>query len=423
MISSEYISTSRQLLILTACYLFWGWATAPAQVERYRAWEIPAVDVYRDYNLKAGPVYFDLKGSLDIHYDSNLNFSPTDAVDDIIINPEISFGALWEFSPLNALSLDFGIGYEKYLENSELDSIDNFLLLSPDSELRLNMNIGNLSLQFFDGLSYMTDATDTLGVDGNGDPVLNLIQYGRWSNRVGMRGYYALNIVDMNFEVARLDDFPDDDQFDFRRKTEYLFRGSVRRDFAANLRGGLSFSYSDIAYENSFQNDGKSYSIGPFGEWSVSEYVSLSGGLTYVIRDFETGGANGDTTNLDGLSATLGIRHEVNSFFNHFLSFSRSQDYGFVSNSRETDVYSYRFTLSGITRWQYSGSAAYEEGEDSGGLFAERYDRYRLGLRARRQLGPRMFMELYGDYSDKASDSDGRSYDRFRIGATLNYDF
>lgn len=390
---------------------------------RFRAWNIPPLDVYRDYNLKAGPLYFDLRGELTVEYNSNINYSSINPIDDVILRPQVTVGAIWEFTELNALALDLGLGYEKYLENSELDSLDNFLLLSPESELKLNVSVGNLSLQFFEGLSYSTDAADSVGLDGAGNPVFSLAQYGRFTNRAGVRGYYALNIVDLTLEAQRRDVIPDTGSFDFRQSREYLFRVNAQRDLAANLAGGVGGSFSDIGYDGDYLNDGTSWSFGPFLEWAISEYVTLSGGVNWVRGTFDRGGANGDTSDLDSLSGSLVVTHELNRYYRHSLQLSRSQDYGFVSNSREVDMAQYRFDVTPFTDWRFTGNLRWERGRESGGDLRETFDRFGAQLSTRRQLGPRLFVVLSGSYVNKDSIVADRSYDGWKAVCSLTYDF
>jgi hypothetical protein len=399
-----------------------AWANIDAY--RYAAWEIKRPQFYRDYNFKAGPVYFDLKGLLAVTYDSNITRVPEGEISDIFFYPQLRVAAMWEYSQVNVLTLNVGFGYQKYLENSQLDSSQGFLNLSPDSELAFTVSTGNLTLQVFDGFGYLTDATNTVGIGPGGEPITSAGRYGRFINRLGVRGFYPLNLVDMRFEFSRIDEVPDSgDLFDFRRHHEYLGRISLERDFAANMRGGLGFTYSDITYAEQIQNSGTSFSAGPFLNWNVSRYVVLQGGISYVWRDFDTTGSIGDTTNNDGWAYNLELFHDMNRHYNHSLLASRFQGYGFVSNSQEIDRLSYRFSLNVLKDWRFNGDVYWESGGDSGGQFAEDYERWGANLRTSRSWGDKFLTRFYISYSDKESSEPIRSYDRFLAGVEFEYDF
>ncbi len=391
---------------------------------RYQAWEIRRPQLYRDYNFKAGPVYFDIKGRLAVTYDSNITRIPENPIDDIIFYPSINVSAMWEYSMVNSLTLNVGIGYEKFLENSQLDSNRGFLSLTPDSELAFSVSAGNLSLQVFDGFGYLTDATNTVGIGPGGESIPSAGRYGRFINRFGVRGAYPLNIVDLRFEAARMDEIPDDDErFNFRRHHEYIFRVSAERDFAANMNGGLGVTFSDTNYAESINNNGQSFSVGPFLNWSISKYMVFQGGVSHVWRTFETGGLNEDTTSLNGWAFNMEVFHDLNKYYNHSLILARNQNYGFVTNSQEIDSIVYRFDVQPLKEFRFNGEVGWEEGRDSGGQFAEEYERWTARLRTGKAWGPKFVSRFYVAWSDKISKLPERSYQQFLAGIELEYDF
>ncbi len=406
-----------------SCFAFLmicGGAPSPlgALEYRYHAWQIDRRERNQNYNLKMGPVLFDVRGGVEVRYNDNITYAERQAVDDLIIEPSVSLAARWDFSELNAFTFSLGLAYEKYLENPELDSSSTFARVTPGSEIAFNLQAGDLTLTVFDAFAYRTDPTDAVAAGPEEALILNVSQYARFENQVGIRAYYPLNIADVFVELSRLDEVPDGAGFLFRENTEYLFRGTLRRALAANLIGGVSLTASDLDYKPDNRPDGRSYAIGMFSEWGVSEYVRVVGSLALITADFN---AAGDS--YDGLSAYLEIRHLLNSAYNHTLALSHAFNYGFASEGRETTMLSYTCNWTVFGDWEIRGGIAYEETEDTSGIFTEAFDRWSVRLGTQRRLGSRVTGRVGIDYSEKGSGMSGRSYERFMLSLSANYDF
>lgn len=252
------------------------------------AWQFERTLPDVDYNFKAGPVYFDVIGRLSLRYSDNVNYSSRAPREDLRITPKITFNGLWEFSPVNSFQARIGVGYDKYLENDQLDSFR--LFLDSNSELSFSFLIGNLTLQIYDRPAYNTDATDTRFVDSNGNLQTEIDQYKRFENTVGLRGFYELNLFNLDFHLSRYDEIPDGDNFDFRRHDETILQLRASRPLASNFSLGVGTSYSDKNNDRGVLNNATSWSVGPFFTWDYSEYLSFSGAINWVNSDFSRGG-------------------------------------------------------------------------------------------------------------------------------------
>lgn len=354
-------------------------------------------------------------------YDSNLNFAENNSIDDFKIEPRMGVKGLWEFSSVNSLSLNLGFGFEKYLENSNLDTFKS--TIDSDSELTFTVLIDNLTLQFYDRPAYLTDSTDASFVDSSGELQSSVSQYIRFNNEVGVRGFYDLNIVNLDFNITRVDEIPDSPEFSFRDKTEYNYQFRLVRELSSFLSVGVGGTRSKLEFEEDLLNSGKSWSVGPFIDWSPSEYLKFLGGITWVNNEFSRGGAIEDTSDGDSLNTNLEVRHLLNRYYTHRLSLSRRTNYGFISNLRKVTRAAYTFTYEFNEDIDLNGSISYEEGDESPGLFSEEYDRFTYSLRTGWALGPDLSISISGEYSDKDSKAINRSYERFRTGFQLSYDF
>lgn len=374
-----------------------------------------------DYNFRAGPVYFDLVGSLSFEYDSNVNFSRQHSREDFIVHPKLQLDGLWEFSSVNSLGMSLGLGYQKYLKNSNLDGWRT--TLETDSELNLTVQVDTLTLQFYERPAYLTDAADASRIGPGGELVREVDRYARFENQMGIRGFYDLNILMLDFHLMRADEIPSGSDFFFREKHEHLFQVRASKEFSSFLSGGVGVSFSEIRYREPFLNSGDSRSIGPYILWTPSEYLSFSGGISWVQSNFGRQGEVQDLSQPGSANFNLEARHLLNRFYSHRLALSRRTNYGFLSNTTDISRVAYTFNYDFTERLTFTGSVSYERGRDSRSVFAETFNRMSYSLRTGWVLGPGLSLSVFGTYSDKSSSDLDRSYSKTRMGLSLRYDF
>src|SRR5262245_20333439 len=73
-------------------------------------------------HLKWGPVRFQTQAGVNLAYTDNVFYSDVNRSEDFVIIPEIDLKAAWPITELNVLRLSLGLGYEWYLNNTELNS-------------------------------------------------------------------------------------------------------------------------------------------------------------------------------------------------------------------------------------------------------------------------------------------------------------
>ena len=302
--------------------------------------------------------------------------------------------------------------------------MDSFrLFLDSNSELSFSFLIGNLTLQLYDRPAYNTDPLDSRFVDESGNLQTEIDQYRRFENTLGLRGFYELNLFNLDFHLSRYDEIPDSDNFEFRRQDETIFQLRGSRPVASNFSVGLGTSYSDRNSDRGVLNNATSWSAGPFFTWDYSEYLRFSGAVNWVNSEFSRGGTIQDNSDQNSVNYSLEIRHFLNSYYTHRLALRQNTSYGFLTNSRDTFTATYTNTLSINEKTNLNGTFRYEDGDDSPGQFAESFDRYSIQLRMNRDIGPRTKVSINGAIIDKQSNREGLSYNSFRLGIELEYDF
>ena len=74
------------------------------------------------YNFRLGLVDFIVAAGIGVEFNDNITLSNSNGISDIIIRPEINIEGIMRISELNTLRFGLGIGYAKYLNNTEFDS-------------------------------------------------------------------------------------------------------------------------------------------------------------------------------------------------------------------------------------------------------------------------------------------------------------
>ena len=117
------------------------------------------------YNVKAGPVLlrFDALMGFELNDNPQLVEDPKEV--DFAFHPQLDVAALWALNSRNALSLNLGVGYIKYIHNTDLDH----LIIAPSSEIALDIYTGDFTINVHDRISYTQNPINDPTVSGTGD--------------------------------------------------------------------------------------------------------------------------------------------------------------------------------------------------------------------------------------------------------------
>ncbi len=151
------------------------------EVDRSRRARKEAID-RNLYNLKAGPVLlrFDALMGFEINDNPHLLDDPEEV--DFAFRPQLDTAALWALNARNALSFNLGLGYVKYIHNTDLDH----LIIAPNSEIAIDIYTGDFVINVHERVSHSQDPASDPTVSGTGD-------FGGIENTVGVRADWNLN--------------------------------------------------------------------------------------------------------------------------------------------------------------------------------------------------------------------------------------
>jgi hypothetical protein len=382
--------------------------------DRIAAMQQPVIDS-SNYNLKLGPALVNLSSSLQLEFNDNITLSEQNKESDLIVRPSISASVRWQVTELNALSLNLGIGYAKYVNHIEFDT--GTLLIAPNSDVSFNVYVGDFRITLFDQFSIQQNPVDEITLSRVG-------KFARFQNAGGFTVTWDLNAVTLvsgytNYLFRALDS-----QFKFLDRTEQQFftAAAVRLNDATTI--GVRGTGGIITYDQNFQNDGFIYSFGPFIEAQLTPYISIEIEGGYQGGRFETGGFNGDKSNLSGFYGRLLLRHRLNQYWTDDLSIGHQATIGLTTNTTTLTYVRYNANWRVNSRTNLNLAAFYEHGEDSPGIFqSERVDRLGFSVSIGYTLGKHIVTSLGYQYLDRASDLADRGYRQNRLLWTLSYAF
>src|SRR3954463_8693183 len=108
------------------------------EVDRGRRARKEAID-RNLYNLKAGPVLLRFDALMGFEFNDNPQLEDNPSEVDFAFRPELDMAALWALNSRNALSFNLGVGYVKYINNTDLDHV----IIAPNSEIAIDIYTGD----------------------------------------------------------------------------------------------------------------------------------------------------------------------------------------------------------------------------------------------------------------------------------------
>ncbi len=364
-----------------------------------------------NYNMRIGAVDFAFGIGLGVEFNDNIRLAPSgEEQSDIILRPFADLSAMWRVTELNTLNLNLGVGYSKYLDNSDLDS--GGLLVTPNSSISFQFFVGDFRITLSDTFSYQEDTTTTPELSDTG-------VFKRFENQVGVQVDWNANqnlIITTGYTHYDLW-VVDNEEFETAERsidTVYV-RPSIQ--ISPTITAGLNTSASWITFKSDERDDSFNVFVGPFVDMQITDYTSAR--LEVGWQQFNSQGPSGDT---GSIYVRAEINNQLTSAFTHRIAFQRSNEVGILNERYEINRLEYgmawallpSITLNGDIFYEnYSGSG---EGADSG-------DRFGLSLGVGYQLTRSITLGASYRFLTKESDQPQSDYTQNSFVLTLAYRF
>jgi hypothetical protein len=374
--------------------------------------ELRQSGVNQPYNLQLGPVTIRAEADGTASFNDNIGLNKTGRMTDLILTPSAILDAQWKVSDLNTISLVLGIGYETYVFHSQYNS----LLLSPDSEAQFNFFVGDVIFTLHDGFSYQQDPTAV-------GQLSNTTRLSRWQNDAGIGAKWDLNdiILSLNYDHANL--WVTQSIYDYLTNQSDTLTPKLTVKVDQSIDTGLILSVSSVRYEQSFENDYKTLSVGPFVSATISDNLSVNAQAGGYFADYATGGGNGDSENVSSFYGSAAVNHRVNDSINETATVGREFIPGLTSNFTQRIYANYTATWQATTEISLGGNLLWENLDDSDAAFREDSNRYGAGLSVFDTLNQKVTLSFNYQYLIKDASPSDLSYYQNTATVGLRYQF
>lgn len=380
---------------------------AAAEARRQSIDQIP-------YNLLAGPVRFRFSVTTGIEYNDNINLAETNKQSDVIIRPQFNIDAIWPVTQLNTLKLDLGLGYSFYLDHPNANT--NGVLISPGSQLSFDIFIQDFRINLHDRFSLQQDPVAQLQLS-------NVVDYGRFENTVGISVLWDLNKAVLTFGYDHYTYISTTDTFSYLDRNAEVVTMSAYFALTSTTGAGIETAAVFNYYDQNFLNDSVTYSVGPFIETQLTNYLKLRASAGYQFINFDGGGAVTDISDSNDWYANILISHRINAAITQTISAGHESQLGVNSNFVSLNYVRHTATWAIINRVLFATELFFEDGDDSGGIFSEHIQRYGGAATLGYQLTPHVTVGLRYQYTQKQSDQPFRDYKQNRISLDGTYSF
>jgi len=393
------------------------------EVDRGRRARKQAID-RNLYNLKAGPVLMRFDAAMGVEMNDNPHLQENDTEVDFAFHPELNVAALWALNPRNALALNLGVGYVKYVNNTELDH----LIIAPSTELALDIYTGDFAINLHERVSQTQNAASDPTVSGTGD-------FSGIENTVGTRvdwdlnqltsfiGYDHYNFISTSTGVSdTLQRGPGRRFNDVQDRSSEQFYGRAGIKASPAVTTGLEAGGSLTDYESDFFHDNTQFSVGPFVEAQVTRDLKARAAGGYVRSEFEANGASPAPKAVDDFYAEISFNHQLSQYMSHQLALGREAKSGAESELITLWYARYENDWSLSRLLILHTSLFYENGKERSGV-SERLWRVGLGFGATVPLSRQLSVSAGYQFVCKDSDQVNRDYLQNLVSVQFRYAF
>ena len=385
-----------------------------------------------NYNLKLGPVRFQLDANAGLEYIDNITYSEVNRESDEVVRLALNIRALYAITRLNTLQLDLGIGFVRYIEHP--DATNNDLFITPGSQIAFNLYVADIfRINFHDSFALLQDPVDQPDLSNETD-------FGRFTNTVGVTVVADLNTVVLTAGYDHFNYLSLNSEYDFLNRSSESFLFSAIYKLAPRTFIGIEGNAALTDYDRDVQNDSTGGSVGGYFDITLNTYIRIIVRGGYQVASFEhsyeefnnfsgegvnfpTGTRFRDDEELNDFYYSVTINHRINAYVTESVSAGRENDLGLTSNYITENYVRYNIAWRALSNLSVGADAFYENDQESGGLFDEGLQRGGATGTLGYQFNLHLSASVYYGYLRKASDVADRSYYQNTVGINVDYRF
>ena len=377
------------------------------------------------YNLPWGRGGLNLSAGLRGVYVDNVFLTQTGARDDFILVPECDLAAFFPVGLSNTVTLDLGIAYYQYFNNSSLNS--GTPIINPNSEIAFNLQVKDFWFRFSERFSYEESPVYETG--GEFFNVYNTGRFARFENQVGVLGTWGLQDLEVNVGYHHQNLFSNGSTYDYIDRASELFSADGMLALSPRLKAGLEAAGSVNRFQSNVTNDCWRARVGPALRLDLSQFIKARAGAGYERIQYDSAAASALGIRPDNtFYAYGGVDHEITRFLSHsLLAFYDNQ---LAYNSGNLAGTHLRYSLNWrptrpLSLRPHVEASFYDESYGSGlsTLYHERFTYVLAGLAVRYELGQHWWARLSWDYRLKDSEVPASGYSQNQVALEITYVF
>ena len=366
------------------------------------------------HEMSIGPVQFSAGLSYTMQWNDNIYLVPSNLESDLILNPMLKIGALWPATEESSMSFGMGIGYQHYLDHSDL----NRLNIVPDSELAWDIHADDFTFSLFDSVSYTQDPISQGSLSGTAS-------FPTVQNTAGLDVKWRPSRYSFTVGYAHFNLFSQSSQYDYLTRASEQFYGNAAYSFADRTKTGIEASGSLTRYESGFRPNYQSISCGPFLNWQLIDSLSLTlrGGYVIYLNDPSTLNLGAD--NVTSYYIDFRATHQLTDFISHGLTVVRDVQPG----DNRGNLFQEQFQASYFAAWafhrnfSFTASFFYELGSQPVLGIQDDYSRFGAGCGLTWQPLEKWNARLGYNYTEKTDTFSIQNYQQNVVSLGITYRF
>ena len=312
------------------------------------------------YTFKSGDFKLLIVPSLGLDWNDNVNIVKTNALQDFILSPRVQLTASYPITQNNVLSLNAGVGYDKYLEHDQYTT----WYLQSGTELSFDIYVKDFWFNVHDRVNYVQDTSQ--------QPVLSgTAAYATLNNTAGLSVTWDLNKLTLSAGYDHENVIsPTSQQYESQDGATEMVFARAGLEVYPGVTAGVEGTGSFTTYDQMVLNNNSSYSAGVYADWWPGKAFRVQPRIGYTIFQFQQTSTNIQTSGLNSWYADLNITHQITDAIGYTLDAGHEVQTGIQSDAVEDWYVRPAIHWDIIKNVNLNTSLSYEHGKQGAGNVA-----------------------------------------------------
>lgn len=365
------------------------------------------------YTFKSGDFRLLVTPSVGFDWNSNINSSQDDPLQDFILSPMLQLNASYPISQRNLLQFNVGVGYNYYFEHHEYSSWQ----LNSGSALSFDVFTGDFRFNFHDRFSFSEFSSQQA-------EVANTTGNASFQNTVGLTTTWSLQRTTLSLGYDHQNYLTTGDQLTYTDRATEMVVARAGYEFHPQVTAGFEGSAAFTDYTQKILNNNVGYSAGVYAVWQPGPYFQVQPRFGYTIYDFQQTSEVLPAVNQNAWYVDLTVSHQPTEVFSYSVSLGHELGLGMETALNETWYFRPNTTWRIVKNLPLSAGLFYEhgiQGNNLDGRVAETYDWYGGTIGLSHAITKQLSLSLNYRLTFRTSDYAAREYNQNLVGLRLTY--